>query len=266
MIYVDVTEGRADTRLPLSVIQESLQVVGLEHWTGADILITTAEGEMPGNILRPPGSLVWQRYVRDGMLIQRKSGNDFLNSIANLHNIIIRMRKTEPHMAWLMIAAEMHPSIDNMTVLDQHPTGWHWNSVQGALDEFQIMGGMVHVEPDDERCADWLLRWDKKLPKLLAGVERLAKEKLIMPTIGALDQNRSRMTLMTLPGIGDDMSRRIIEHCNDRLVDALVWLSDPNASGVKGVGPTTLKRVRSWLALNDNEALMTIVDEPRIHS
>lgn len=260
MIYYDSTEARVGTRLPQEVIEAGLPVYGLEHWTGADILISTKDGEMPSNVMKPPGSLIWQSYVNQGMLIQRKSGNDLLGSLPNLHNLILRMRLSGCKMSWLMVCGEYEQAGDKVAV-DGIVSGYHWNAYKSISENWQAMGGYYHEEVSDAHCGQWILKWDKKFPMLLADIEKGLKEKPITPEVGNLDPQKNRITLMTFPGVGDHLSLDVLEH-NGRLCDALVWLSQPKAFGVKGFGVKTNKRCREWLELMDGEALAVIRDKP----
>ena len=129
-------------------------------------------------------------------------------------------------------------------------SGWYWQITR------------TDTEKRETRASRSL--WDKKLPKLMADVERGLQEKPITPEIGTIDPLKNRVTLMTFPGIGDQLSIDILEN-SQRLCDALVWLSQPQAIGVRGFGVKTNKRCREWLGLLDGAVMAVIRDMPTIH-
>jgi hypothetical protein len=265
MIYYDDSEGRANTRLSQNIVDLGQPVVGLEPATGADLLITPREG-LAGNVNRPPGKVQLPMYLENSFLVQRKSGSDFLNSIPKLMSILWRMRVVaDEHNArpWLMVCGNMDIDLDDTVRMDGRTTGWRWGSVQGALEAWQLVGGHVSVQPDDTACGATLQRWDRNIGKWIEDVERAGLERQVLPALIA-DPNPWRTTLMTFPGCGDIMSAAIAEHTK-RLIDAIVWMSEPKSYGVRGVGAKTLERFRQYLGLQEHEHLLILNDEPTIH-
>ena len=144
MIYYDATEGRANTLLSQTIVDLGEPVVGLEAQTGADLLITEKEG-LAGNVNRPPGSVLLPLYLENAFLVQRKSGNDLLNSIPDLMSILWRMRMAgDKHNArcWLLICGTMEQDPDETVRMSGRSSGWKWGSVQGALEAWSIFGDM----------------------------------------------------------------------------------------------------------------------------
>lgn len=264
MIYYDITESRVGTRLSDKVVEVGKPVIGLERETGADLLISAAEGVLPGNVLHPPGSLLLNKYLSEGMLVQRKSGMDLLGSIPDLTNIIVRMRSVPSKMNWLLVCGKYWRSPQGFVSNDGHQSKWQWDSFQGALDAWQMMGGLLHMGEDDDDCAQWILRWDAKLKKTLLGLDREIYEKPIVPKLGLIDPHPQRSTLMTLPGCGDVLSIRIMEKCGT-LASAIEWLTQEEPIGVHGVGKEKVDGWRKWLGLKEGQVMGIMGGEPTFH-
>lgn len=266
MIYYDPSEGRSNSRLFERISQIGAPLIGLEHATGADLLVSCADGKL-SDATRPPGSLLLKKHLASGMLVQRKSGSDLVNSIKHLHNILVRMRASECRLCWLLCCGIYEKNYaDNSVIVDGKNTGWKWNSFQGALDSWQALGGQLHLEPTDKDGIDWLVQWDKKLPEYVKAMQQALLPKPEVPSVGAIDPQPQRVTLMTLPGCGDVLSLRIMQHIAEHypgapLAEALVWMAQPDEFGVEGVGKATKSQWRRWLGLNDNECLAIIRDD-----
>lgn len=257
-IYVDVTEARAASRLHPKLAQSAHKIVGLEQATGADILVTTIDDVLPGNVNRPPGSLLLKRHVENGMLIQRKTGSDAMNSIPRFHNLIARMRAANSKMAWLLVTGYIFRKPENNKVMvEGRLTEWNWKAYQAALDAWQILGGYTHVEPDDLTAVDWVIAWDEKLPQLVKDLEKGLAERPMTPKLGLIDPHPERQVLMGFPGCGDAISSRIMEKCQN-LAAALEWMSRPDSYGVPGVGEETLKSWRKYMGLEKGEVINRI--------
>lgn len=265
MIYYDKTEGRVQTRLSQSILEMGEAVVGLEPATGADLLITPM-GSLAGNVYRPPGKVQLPMHLDNAFLVQRKSGSDLLNSIPDLHNIIWKMRLAgDEHNCryWLLVCGEFEMTHDKMVVCEGRTTGWSWASLQGALEMWSLFGGHISINPSDEACGITLERWNRNIEAWVQDVEKLGLEKQEIPKL-FLDPRPWRATLMTFPNCGDIMSNNIAEE-NKRLCDALVWMSQPEAFGIRGVGQKTIDGFRKYFGLKDGESLSVIRDQPEFH-
>lgn len=269
MIYVDVSEARAVSRLHPKLALNAHKIVGLEAATGADILISTLEDALPGNVNRPPGSLLFKKHVESGMLIQRKTGSDALNSIPNMHNLIARMRASGAKMCWLLVTGYLVRRPETNKVLcEGRPTDWHWVAYQATLDAWQVLGGYTHYEPDDLMAVDWILSWDRKLPLLLQEVALGLAEKPLTPKLGSIDPHPERVTLMTFPGCGDQTSNKIMDRFPS-LASCIEWMSQPFSkdTAMYGVGEETIKGWRRWLGLLEGEVMSRILlGGPTIHA
>lgn len=267
-IYVDVTEARAKSRLHPKLAKTAQAIVGLEAITGADILISPLEDALPGNVNRPPGSILVKKHIQNGMLVQRKTGSDALNSIPNMHNLIARARASGAKMCWLLVTGYIVRKPENNKVMcEGRVTDWNWNAYQAAIDAWQILGGYTHYEPDDLCAVDWVIAWDKKLPLLLNEVEMGLAEKPVTPKLGSIDPHPERVTLMSFPGCGDQTSYKIMDRFPS-LAMCLEWMSQPFSkdTAMYGIGEETIKGWRKWFGLQEGEVMSRILlGGPTIH-
>ena len=262
MIFYDPTEARKGTRLPKVVIDAGHSFKNLEAATGCDLLITGDDQVIKGDALRPPASISLRNRIMDGaFLVQRKSGMDLLNSIPNLTGILWRMRQVEGGVPWLMICGEYYPTEGNRVQYgDGFSSGWNWNAYKGAIDAWQILGGLVHEEPDDDRCGEWILAWDKKLPKLQADQKTGLQPRPVKMSLTEIDAHPEKRVVGAFPEVGDVLASRIMEYAGDSLKYALWWMSLPethgDANAVGGVGKKKRRLWRRWLGMSENEVLL----------
>lgn len=261
MIMYDPTEARANTRLPKEVIEAGHPLKNLEAATGCDLIVTGNSQVIKGDALRPPASIVLKNRIEEGsFLIQRKSGMDLLNSIPNLSNILWRMRQIEGGIPWLLICGEYFPSSNDKVVYGGgFASGWHWNAYKGAVDAWQILGGLVHEEPDDAKCGDWILRCDKMMPKLQADMQTGMQPRPTQKSLTEIDPHPEKRVIAAFPECGDILASRIMEYAGNSLKHALWWMSLPeehvDANAVGGIGKVKRRLWRKWMNLGENEVL-----------
>lgn len=264
MIYFDSSEGRLGTRLSEMIRGISRSIIGLEAQTGADLLISPLDAPLPENVNRPPGSLLLRKHTEAGMLIQRKSGGDMLNSIPKLSGILQRMQQWNS-INWLMMCGDFRPDENEKVVVDgrepRGDDGWQWASLQGAVDMWMLCGGLVHQEPDDEHGGYWLERLNHNIGKIRRDhVVPMPVQKLVG---GMFDPHPWRVTLMSFPDCGEQLSRDIANYC-DSLAHSLWWMTTMEDVGhIKGVGENRKRAWRRWLGLEDGQILLPINSEDR---
>jgi ERCC4-type nuclease len=255
MLYYDPTEGRAN--LDQKIKDFGIPLIGLEAATGADILISPMPTKIPGgNINRPPGSFLFPQHVKNGMLIQRKAGFDLINSIMHprLNSILVRMQKWEQTTHWLLTIGIFDKSSDYVRI-DKRISKFGWTAMKGAIDAWQLAGGLHHHEDDEEEGGKWLLRWNEGIANLKDS------EYFVRPAHNLIhlreDTRPWRATLESFPGVGSVLSTVIADHCGD-LKTALWWMTDERETGLAGIGQGMKKRWRAWLELNEDEILLVV--------
>lgn len=261
-IYYDATESREGTRLPENVITSGKKLVGLERLTGADLLITTVnKPELPGNMTNSvPCMMMLRKACEDGLLIQRKSGGDLVNSIDHLDQIEGRMLEWTVN-PWLLVTGDFKCNRDGNVVVDGRETKFSYWGMIGALDFWQIRGGGISLVCNDNHVGKWIADMANRME--MVGSQ---KEKLLEPRkprqllVQQSDDEQAQKiiaamtTLMTFPGIGPTTARKIAEGFGS-LAWALYWLSHPKSPEGKikidGVGKETFRKARHWLGLDE---------------
>lgn len=256
MIYFDPTEMRDNSKLSPRIIKAGQSLIGLETATGADLLITNFP-RLGNSVAQPPGSILLNRAVRGGLLIQRKSDNDLFHSIQEpgLSSILARMCVHEGAYPYLMIVGKFEEAEDRKVILNGFKTGWHYNSFSGALDSWMMNGGCARVFEDEEKAADWILLRDKYISKI--------PEKEVRPKHNRdhlrIDPRPWRSVLEEFPGVGPSYSSAIADYCAD-LASSLCWMSDHQSFGL-GVGIGMKQNFREFLGLKENEVLIKLDED-----
>jgi hypothetical protein len=289
VIYTDPTETRSGTRLPVNVIKVATNVAGLEAATGADFLLspveivadkidpkiassildavnadmTDGDSQSPIHLSSCVGctlaeavvSLSFIRAIRNGLLVQRKTGRDLTNSIPHLHSIFTRMCRwtCQP---WLLFVGDIKASRKGDAIVDGHNSGYTYAALQGALETWQRSGGGITLLSRDSLVLDWCVRHQRRLNK-----ESKTGKKIIsvqMPNISR--KYPWADTLTTLPGIGGTNALALAKHYKT-LAGCIVSVCDPGypkfktkPSGAR-IGPKTIQNVRAWLGLDDGYSI-----------
>lgn len=261
MIYIDHTEGRDNTRLSQSILDISKPIVGLETLTGADILITPLDEPLPSNLNTPVGKIVLRKHCEAGMLVQRKSGGDMLNSIPKLTEILQRMQQWDT-VCWLLVCGE-YKNDDGKIRCEGRPTEWNWFSYKGATDAWQLRGGHLHEETTDADGADWLARWNNNVGKMNRDV--IISKPVQKIAGGMFDPLPWRSVLMALPDCGPELSQRIAEHCGT-LAHSLWWITEPTGFGkIPGISDNKRKAWARYMGLAEDEVLMPIAADQKYY-
>lgn len=175
------------------------------------------------------------------IVVERKTASDLLNSIRDerLWPQLAALREVSP-WSYLVICGELRPGRAGLTVADGRETGWNWASVSGALLTVQEIG--VHVV---QIASDYDYE---------AAVLRLASRErtplTVRPARDVLTVTETEAILMSLPGIGRDRAKALLDFCGD-VASALICLTwdDPACPTPEGIGPETKRRVRRALGL-----------------
>lgn len=268
MIFIDPTEARDNTRLPLPVLRASQVLPGLEALTGADLLISPHESPHIKSLPDPlpePFRLAIEKHITSGLLVQRKTGRDLTSSIGKLDEILGRLLHWT-HRPWLLVVADIKCDREGQAIVDGRPSNYTWAAVEGALAWWQLRGGMLTILEHDRLVAPWANGWLARLKKLSDSryhhVSRQVQQVLLAPDC--------RDTLMSLPGIGPERAQALLES-QGTLAWCLSYLSDPRSvdfAKIEGIGPKTIQSVRAWMGLKEGYVLspMHVDDEEQKES
>lgn len=249
-VFVDATEADTDTRLPQAVIATGRVLVGLEKWTGADILLTPLSAPpLPETLTEArPHMLALKRHCEAGELIQRKTGRDLTSSIPALPGIEWRMQQWTSYPR-LLFVGDLGYDARGTALIDGQDTGFSYQAVIGALDAWQARGGCVTMLSRDGALPRWVsLRLDHlKAPSEAKLFYRQPRQKLL-GSDPALD------ILTVFPGVGLTRGKALLEK-HSSLVRVLMALSDPKAverGHVEGMGEITYRRARAPFTVGKN--------------
>jgi len=293
MIYYDQSEGRKGTRLPQSIIDAGKPLQHLERLTGADLLATPyneklflkasydddassivallnqhkSEREIASELSVALPMVISVKKLKIacemGILIQRKSGQDFTSSIPRLGEIFGRMKLWTPD-PWLLISANIGCNRNGKAVVDGKETNFAYSQVVGAKMSWSFSGGNVVEVTRDNLISQILTYADKKLKELQEdNIRYIVRQKWSRQNIiGPNDIRWEWMqVLMSLPGIGQKKTREIADWTGN-LADSLIFLTDPSWENYPGrpdsIRPSDIRKVRKLMSLEEDNRLEKI--------
>lgn len=290
-IFYDPTEARSTSLLSKSIIDVAKPLDGLEIATGADLLVTELDlavkkeylldeplpeilSMLARNVSGPEISKrlgtsplqvasiinLW-KMTQKGALIQRKSGQDFTNSIKNgklSRTILGKMLMWTPEPWLLFVGTLDYVHQTGIVTINGEQTGYHFPQVSGLVDAWQRRGGFYKQLSREGLVLDWLQQIENKLSTRdneTPILPRMPIQKLVADN----ETWESWVTLATFPGIGPVLAKRIMKWCGNQLCYAIDFLSHPDAltfdNRPKGIGPRTIQNARRHLGLDDGNCL-----------
>lgn len=195
------------------------------------------------------------------LLIERKTSDDLLNSIRdnrlfeqishlvkNKINQILQSKK-QTYWPYLVITGTLSPD-HNGRVYTGRETGWAWRAVQGALLTIQEMGCYVVHCPSDTEYAG-----------VIKSLAMRARSDVIdiFPQRQPIPVDYRLSLLMTLPNIGSEKAKQILDWSGGVLAHALIGLTDLEIKAP--VGEITRQKIRGFLGLRDNQTIELILDD-----
>jgi ERCC4-type nuclease len=265
-IYYDPTEAREGTRLPKAVIAAGKVLPGLEMLTGGDILIS-ALGDAPLNwesaADNKPRRIALRKHTESGLLVQRKTGRDLVNSIVDGHlttYTLARMLEWS-ETPWLAIQGDYKRDKDGLVVVDGFSTNCTWSQLQGAMEAWQLRQGYITVPPlpTDTAFCEWINRWsERKISHFKDDVVLPPRKPQQIIVGGMTDDYPFRSVLACFPDIGAEKATDLAEYCGS-LWASLMFLSCASSNELpgkpKGIGAGTIRKAQAFLGLPVNTAL-----------
>jgi hypothetical protein len=263
-IYLDPSECGPNSRLPDSVIKAGIQIAGLEHYTGADMLLTTLDQPKLKTITdSKPSQLALRKALDHGMLVQRKT-TDLIASTPELSYALNKMLESAPKFgAWLLSVSDICVNKDDKIVINgsEAKGGVNADSVMLVPRKWQLRGGYYeHLKYDRE-----ITMWVRQCLAFMETVEQHPVKVLEprKPVQVITDQQLDkpwRSTLASIPGVGIKRATAIADYCGT-LANSLAYLSDtsnlitlPNKP--EGVGIKTFTEVQRWLGIQPDEIMV----------
>jgi ERCC4-type nuclease len=207
---------------------------------------------------------LWIACDDNNMLqIERKTPDDLLGSIRDQRIFDQVRRLTEPRLTqllkneqptnwpYLVVTGQLLLGA-NGTVYTGRETGWQWNSVWGALTTIQEMGCFIHFAPSDTEYSKTII--------MLANRSR-AETIDILPARMPVQLDAKSNLLCTLPGIGIETAKKIMDWSGSNLSWALCGLTDMNIEAP--VGKSVRSRIRGFFNLPEQQSFEIILDDDK---
>lgn len=252
MLYIDPSEASPQTALPQSTISIAQKVKGLESLTGADILVSPFSEPLPSSLrMIPPHKVLLRKHTQSGILVQRKSGGDFLSSIPDLSHIQARMTQWSPN-PWLLITRVRQGKTGQVVVTgSRRRIRWNWHSVSGSMDSWQDRGGSVKVLQSDDDITEWLKSREAKCKEWLdEPIKSVPKPQRQQVT--QAESNWYNTGKAWPEGIGQKMLQELARYIANKwklpptLANAIALATNEEALEVRLWGLHSLEKVRAW--------------------
>lgn len=251
MLYYDPSESG----LPDSVIAYGNPCCFLEETSGADMLITSATFPCTTT------TLLRRHLDCNAILVQRKSGNDFINSLGSrLSESIARMVTiTSNSNQRILLYTGVFSEENGKLVLNGRVTHASYMSFIKSVDWFHHRGGKSVNLANDDLILQWIMSIEKDLEvianKLQTDVypthDYPPDEGMFQVPVEVRDW---RVTLATFPGIGPEKCNVLFNHLREKygkpvsLLVALHYVMQ-NENKVHGWGKVARQSVMHWLGI-----------------
>lgn len=250
MIFADSTEYSANSLMPQ--VSGIVQIDGLEKITGADFLISALT--MPATT----EVLIAKHLESGGILVQRKSGTDLINSIMDgrLMSSLSKMcDQTQAHWQRLLITTGIYtPSTLGYSMVDGLQSTMSYISIMAMLDAWQMRGGSYINLINDEAIPDFLITKERRVKEFRDNNEKIVFDPPLQTLVSVRDW---RVTLATFPMIGEKKALAIGDFLNKNpslsytLLDALMVVTGIGVNKPPGIGSGITAIAREWLGLED---------------
>lgn len=267
-IGYDPTECREGTRLPEAICKAAREIVGLEERTGADLIVSSdrlIDLDVREDNVFTHAAL--ETMLVHGVLIQRKTGSDFLSSIPDLLDIHRRMREWASPERCVLLITDLVVNSSGRAIADGRPTGWTLESIQGKLDWWCLRGGWYKILPTIEEIGAWLTT-------ILAALGKMKEEpeiatSAVHPLQKLVDEPDNWVTTgqMFPRGVGrakrESLAREICPGCDPvnappPLGQVLLYTTSGRLEQAGGWGPTLLERMRAYCGIDGGRVIRDV--------
>ena len=304
-LYYDVSEARSTSKLPESVIKYGKPFSGLEKLTGADFIVTPKLNDYdkaramkdeeksykeiarlldksPSTIiklLRDSESAIAKWCLSGALLVQRKSGLDYIASIGpRLNNAICEMLSVgTPYMYQrIILVTGNFTRKGTMLYLNGKKCNVKYNQFEGATSAIKYKGAIVVFRSSDA-C---ILPWIKAQEKQLLLYKKHEVKEIVSPTFFPHDHpvnddplqlmrkvTDARLAICQMPGWGSGKTNVLYEYVKKCLakyydyppVPLLHLLAYATAfettESCKGIGKKLIQNARDYVGLRKGEYL-----------
>lgn len=307
MIYYEPNEANPQSKLPTDVLQAGKPFPGLEEITGADFIVLPEKEksdyekvqelkddgknlmqiskqmdmELPDIIELSEGdpkTVLHEWLIAGALLVQRKSGRDFLASLGErLNHSVAKMREVawRQYQCIVLVTGKFEKS-SQFVVLNGKKTQWKWHSYIGAMESIKYKGAIIETVLSDNDIKDWIERQQQRMLSY-----KRQDVKWIVPTVyyppdlpdtdDPLQLMRpvtdARLALVQIPGWGTEKVNALQEHvqkslrlqyASPSLFQLLSYATSPEtAKHISGIGPKLIQNARNYVGLQESEHLAT---------
>jgi len=257
MIYLDANEASIRSTLP---VMKDVQISSdLESLTGSDIFITPIQAPL----IRP----LLESHIKAGaMMVQRKSGMDFVSSVLDkrlAHSIaVMTSLHAHPRQCILLTTGRFERSEKSHNVLvNGDESQISYLTYQNSLIKWTNRGGVCFNLNYDYEIPQFLSSLEQNL---LAAIDNPIKEVWLTnelrqdnPFQGTTLVKDGRAVLVQLPHIGTKTANALWEFFNQDLSAVLCALTDPiylkAQFPIKGIGKKIIEDCRLYFNLENME-------------
>ena len=250
-VYIEPTEASSATRLSSSFLESSTILPALERYTGADFLITPYSHKLTEITDALPHQMYLENAVEFGVLVQRKSGGDFVNSLPHLKEIQCRMLEWAKCGACWLLVTGLTFGKSGLVIVDGTASRATFSQVRGAMRHWQLRGGNVEVLQSDEQIGPWCAEMLDYLRSIEANPERKMVHKPPLQSLSMEDSNWVTTGSAFPQNIGRHRRNALHEELQARgvestLANAMCLLTSDRLEVVAGWGTKTARDVREW--------------------
>jgi len=264
----DPTECREGTRLPESVCKSGTEVLGLEECTGGDFFVTTEKVLLKDARANPAVTQAALRlYLESGILVQRKSGSDFVQSIPHLSEIHRRMLEWVPAERCVLLITDLEFSREGFAIAGGRPSKWTLGSIRGKFRWWNLRGGWVDILSGDDEIGAWITEMYEILAR--------AKESPVITTM----PNHPIQKMVSEPdnwvttgqmfprGVGrkkrESLAREIDPTCDPiesppSMGQVLLYTTSGRMKRAQGWGPTLLERMKEYSGVKGDRVIRDV--------
>jgi hypothetical protein len=195
--------------------------------------------------------MLLENAIEFGVLVQRKSGGDFFNSLPKLKEIQCRMLEWAKRGAcWLLVTGLSFGS-GGVVLVDGQPSKATMQQVRGAMRYWQLRGGNVEILPSDDHIGPWC----SEMLDFLRAIESVPVREVVHkgPVQALSMEDKDWVTTGSAfpSNIGRQRRQALYEALVTRKVDptlanALYMLTSEQLESVSGWGGKTASDVRKW--------------------
>lgn len=261
-IFADSTELTEASKLPITFKSSITQCPRLEEFTGCDILISPVNKPLACNESLP-SQLTLRMHLEHGVMVQRKSGGDFLSSIPHLKEIQLRMMEAQRNLLGYTVGSLCWLLVTRLDVRDGYGYSNGRRSdctaeqISGALRWWQFRGGHVQVLGSDEEIPGFCSEMMTYATRFVQEPVRVIHDEQSAQTLIGEPKNWLTTGRAFPQGIGrekrEEIARAICPECKlpdhpPSLATVLAAVTD-RSQKVPGIGKTLTESTRQWVGI-----------------